>query len=90
MNKDYLYFHKKICSSNVSPSGVLVYKTLLMYANKETWSCFPSINTLANDSKLSRRTVIRQLKMLEKEKLIIKIPRKRENNGNTSNIYFFN
>ena len=90
MNRDYLYFHKRICSANVSPSGVLVYKTLLSYANRKTWSCFPSINTIVNDSKLSRRTVIRQLKVLEEEKLIIKIPRKRENNGNTSNIYFFN
>ena len=30
------------------------------------------------------------LKILVEEELIIKIPRKRENNGNTSNMYFFN
>lgn len=85
-----MYFHKKINSANVSPSAVLVYKILLEYANRNTWSCFPSINTLAKDSKLSKRTVIRQLKVLETKGLILKIPRKRENNGNTSNMYFFN
>lgn len=85
-----MYFHQKICREDISSSAVLVYKTLLEYANRSTWSCFPSIGTLAKDTKLSKRTVIRQLKVLEEKGLILKIPRKRENNGNTSNMYFFN
>ena len=32
----------------------------------------------------------RKIKILVEEELIIKIPRKRENHGNTSNMYFFN
>lgn len=77
-------------SADISPTARTVYRALLRYANRETWSCYPSINTLVNDTGLSKRTVIRQLGILEKEKLIIKIHRTRENNGNTSNMYFFN
>lgn len=90
MNKDYLYFINRIQSADVSPSAVLVYRAMLDYANRTTWSCFPSINTIARKTKLNRRTVIRQINLLEKEGLILKIPRQRENHGNTSNIYFFN
>jgi len=90
LNKDYLYFMNRIQGADVSPSAVLVYRTLLDYANRTTWSCFPSINTIAKKTKLNRRTVIRQINLLEREGLILKIPRQRENNGNTSNMYFFN
>lgn len=85
-----MYFYTKVSSADVSPTARTVYRALLRYANRETWSCYPSINTLVNDTGLSKRTVIRQLGILEKENLIIKIHRTRENNGNTSNMYFFN
>lgn len=85
-----MYFYKKVSSANISPTARTVYRALLQYANKTTWSCYPSIRTLANDTGLSKRTVIRQLGVLEKMELIIKIHRTRENNGNTSNMYFFN
>lgn len=90
MNKDYLYFYKKICASNLPSSAVSVYKALLQYANRTTWSCFPSVQTIARDTKLSTRTVRRQLVILVKEEYILRIPRKRENSGYTSNMYFFN
>ena len=89
MNKDYLYFMNRIQEADVSPSAVLVYRTLLDYANRSTWSCFPSINTIAKKTKLNRRTVIRQINILEREGLILKIPRQRKNKGITSNMYFF-
>ena len=85
-----MYFYSKVSCANVSPTARTVYRALLRYANRETWSCFPSIATLASDTGLSKRTIIRQLNILEKEQLIIKIHRTRENNGNTSNMYFFN
>lgn len=90
LNKDYMYFYTKVSSANVTPSGRMVYRALLRYANRETWSCFPSVKTIVNDTGLSERTVRKQIKILVEEELIIKIPRKRENHGNTSNMYFFN
>lgn len=85
-----MYFYKKICSSELPSNAVNVYKAMLQYANRETWSCFPSIKTLVRDTKLSKRTIQRQMNILEKEGYIIRIFRKRKDNGNTSNMYFFN
>lgn len=90
MNKDYLHFYQKICASNLPANAVTVYKALLQYANRTTWSCFPSVRTLAKDTKLSERTIRRQLSVLEANDYILRIPRRRENNGHTSNMYFFN
>lgn len=90
LNKDYMYFYTKVSSANVTPAGRMVYRALLRYANRKTWSCFPSVKIIVNDTGLSERTVRKQIKILVEEELIIKIPRKRENNGNTSNMYFFN
>lgn len=81
LNKDYMYFYTKVSSANVTPSGRMVYRALLRYANRKT---------IVNDTGLSERTVRKQIKILVEEELIIKVPRKRENNGNTSNMYFFN
>lgn len=85
-----MYFYTKVSSANVTPSGRMVYRALLRYANRKTWSCFPSVKTIVNDTGLSERTVRKQIKILVEEELIIKIPRKRENHGNTSDMYFFN
>ncbi|MEG0660201.1 MAG: helix-turn-helix domain-containing protein [Anaerorhabdus sp.] len=63
---------------------------MLQYANRTTWCCFPSVNTIAHDTKLSTRTVRRQLIILENAGYILRIPRQRENNGHTSNMYFLN
>lgn len=90
MNKDYMYFYKKVSGYDISPTARTVYRALLQYADRKTWSCFPSINTIAKDTGLSTRTIIRNLKILEKEDLIIKIHRTRQNKGDTSNMYFFN
>lgn len=90
MNKDYMYFYTKVSSANISPTVRSVYRALLQYANRKTWSCFPSVNILARDTGLSPRTIRRSLQVLEKEELILRIHRTRENNGNTSNMYFFN
>lgn len=90
MNKDYLYFYKKISCADVPPSARTVYRALLHYANRKTWSCFPSVKTLANDTGLSERTIRTHINTLVKEELILKISRKRKDNGNSSNLYFFN
>ena len=76
-----MYFYTKVSSANVTPAGRMVYRALLRYANRKTWSCFPSVKTIVNDTGLSERTVRKQIKTLVEEELIIKIPRKRENHG---------
>lgn len=85
-----MYFYNKVSSADVPATARTVYRALLRYANRKTWSCYPSINTLAKDTGLSKATIIRQLKNLEKNNLIIKIHRTRKDNGKTSNMYFFN
>ncbi|MEG0177045.1 MAG: helix-turn-helix domain-containing protein [Anaerorhabdus sp.] len=90
MKNGYMFFYNKIVSSSLSANAVAVYKSLLNYANRTTWSCFPSVNRIASDTKLSDRTVRRQLNLLAKEGYIIKIKRNRENKGCTSNMYFLN
>lgn len=84
-----MYFYNKVSSANVSSSSRTVYRALLHYANRETWSCFPSIKTIAKDTGMSRSTIMRCLNELEKENLILRINRLRNNKGKTSNIYFF-
>lgn len=84
-----MYFYNKVSGANVSSSSRTVYRALLHYANRETWSCFPSIKTIANDTGMSRSTIMRCLKELEQENLILRINRSRNDKGKTSNIYFF-
>lgn len=85
-----MYFYNKVSSANVSSSSRTVYRALLHYANRETWSCFPSIKTIAKDTGMSRSTIMRCLKELEQEELILRVSRFRKDNGKTSNMYFFN
>lgn len=85
-----MYFYNKVSGANVSSSSRTVYRALLHYANSETWSCFPSIRTVSQDTGMSRSTVMRCLKELEHEQLILRINRLRNDKGKTSNMYFFN
>lgn len=85
-----MYFYNKVSGANVSSSSRTVYRALLHYANRETWSCFPSIRTVSQDTGMSRSTVMRCLKELEHEQLILRINRLRNDKGKTSNMYFFN
>ena len=55
-----MYFYTKVSSANVTPAGRMVYRALLRYANRKTWSCFPSVKTIVNDTGLSERTVRRR------------------------------
>ncbi|MCM1062489.1 MAG: helix-turn-helix domain-containing protein [Eubacterium sp.] len=56
-------------------------------ANKDG-SCYPAINTIAQDLKISKSTVKRALTDLEKEGYISHERRYRQSGGNSSNIYF--
>lgn len=48
----------------LSPNDALVYVALRSYMNNETLECYPSIDTICEDSKLSRVTVSNSLKKL--------------------------
>ena len=49
--------------------------------------CWPGINTIASDVKLSRSTVERALHDLEQQGYLEKTPRHRANGSSTSNLY---
>ena len=55
LNKDYMYFYTKVSSANVTPAGRMVYRALLRYANRKTWSCFPSVKTIVRRKHCWRR-----------------------------------
>lgn len=76
-----------IYQEDLSARAKLVYMYLKDRANKEG-QCWPVIRTIGKDIGLSRSTVKRALKELEQRSFLVKRSRKRENNGNTSNLYF--
>lgn len=67
--------------------AVAVYIYLKSRADKEG-KCFPSVQTIAFDLKLSKSTVKRALGDLEKSGFIYKERRYRQTGGNSSNLYF--
>ena len=57
-------------SQTLGNSAMVVYSWLCYYANAKKQNCFPSFATLAEHTNLSRRTVIRLIKSLERAKVI--------------------
>lgn len=64
---------------------VYIYLYDRMDSEKKAW---PGINTIAKDLSLSRSTVKRAIKDLEKADLIRKEPHFRDNGSATSNRYY--
>lgn len=64
----------------------LVYMYLKDRANREG-RCWPAIQTIGRDLGLSRSTVKRAIRELEQSGLLTRQGRKRENHGDTSNLY---
>lgn len=75
-----------IYQEDLAPRSKLVYMYLKDRANKEG-QCWPAIQTIGKDLGLSRSTVKRALKDLERAALLTRQGRKRENEGDTSNLY---
>ena len=75
-----------IYQEELSPRSKLVYMYLKDRANKDG-QCWPAIQTIGRDLGLSRSTVKRALKELEQAAFLTKQGRKRENEGDTSNLY---
>lgn len=77
----------KIYAAELPNRAKLVYLYLYDHMDKErkTW---PGLNRIAKDTALSRSTVKRAIKDLERANLIRKEPHYRENGSATSNRYY--
>ena len=78
--------NREIYSTNLPHRAVAVYMYLRDRANKDG-SCYPAINTIAQDLKISKSTVKRALSDLEKDGYISHERRYRKTGGNSSNLY---
>jgi len=54
----------------LKPGGIAVYNVLASFSNSKTQSCFPSQETIAKLINVSRKTVIKNIKLLKKLNLI--------------------
>lgn len=54
----------------LKPPGIAVYNVLASFSNSKTQSCFPSQETIAELINVSRKTVIKYIKILKTLKLI--------------------
>lgn len=63
----------------LTPKDLLVYAILKSYMNSKTKSCYPSIDTIVKDSKISKPTVLKSIHKLEELKYI-KIDKSKRNN----------
>jgi hypothetical protein len=57
-----------------SPTTRHILLTISIYINKNTKSCFPSIETISKATRLSKRSVCTHLKIAEDQGWINKIP----------------
>ena len=79
--------NREIYSTNLPHRAIAVYMYLRDRANKDGF-CYPAINTIAQDLKISKSTVKRALSEIEKEGYIRHERRYRKTGGNSSNIYY--
>lgn len=70
------------------PHRAIVVYLYLYYRSNADGTCFPAIDTIAHDLKISRSTVKRAIDDLSEVNLIKKEERNRENGGKTSNRYY--
>lgn len=74
--------------ASAKPSTIVVFLALLRRANrKRGMSCFPSLNTIAKDANVSRKTVTVAVKELADLGLVSVQQRRTESGDATSNLY---
>ncbi len=79
--------NREIYSVNLPHRAIVVYMYLCDRADKDG-SCYPAINTIAQDLKMSKSTVKRAVSDLEKYGCVRHERRYRRSGGNSSNLYF--
>jgi len=80
-------YFSTLYSSELPHRARSVYMYLHDRADKDS-KCYPAINTIAKELKLSRSTVKRAISDLEKSGHLRKEQRWRENGGKSSNLYY--
>jgi biotin operon repressor len=66
-------------SGNLSPKDLLVYVTIKGHMNAKTKECYPSLDTIAKESGISKPTVRKAIEALKEEGYIIVSSRGRSN-----------
>lgn len=79
-------YFDSVYAADLPHRAVTVYMYLKSRSNAEG-VCWPGIRTIARDLRLSRATVQRALRDLERGGWITKEPRWRENGSSSSNFY---
>lgn len=72
--KNYFPLPNEIFCLNLSYGEIAVYAYLLYCADRKTFRCHPSYNTIGKALKMSRNTVRKYVKMLEDKQLICTEP----------------
>lgn len=81
-NGDWYWIHKAILRNygkKLRASGITVYNALASFANSKTQTCFPTQKAIAEVIGLSRRMVMRKIKLL-RELGLIKAERRKGSN----------
>lgn len=86
-----LKFGVLIKEKKLNTTCFLVYTRLLMRRNSETWYCFPSHNSLANELGVTKPTIIDAISRLEENGMLIVIRKKKLGKGDKKDVnkYFF-
>lgn len=84
--KNWFYSYNAIFDMDLSIQAKMLYIYLCRRADSESQS-FPSKATIMNHCSMGRTSAGNALRELEKEKLLVREYRYRENNSQTSNIY---
>lgn len=71
----------------LKPAAKIVLYWLADHHNGETGACFPSLATLSKKCEMDKATVVRHLNKLEKDGVIVRHERRRENGSRTSTGY---
>jgi replication initiation and membrane attachment protein DnaB len=87
-HKNFFIVSNKIFDFDLPANAIAVYCCLLMFADRENLSCFPSHRMICKKCNLSKNTVIKCLRKLEVIGLVQVKSRKRWNNSNSSNMYY--
>jgi predicted transcriptional regulator len=87
-HKNFFIVSNKIFDFDLPANAIAVYCCLLMFADRENLSCFPSHRMICKKCNLSKNTVIKCLRKLEEIGLVQVKSRKRWNDSNYSNMYY--
>jgi hypothetical protein len=75
-----------VYGAQLGPYGIAVYCCLARFANREQ-ECWPSFETIAKRTGMSRRQVVREIALLEQLEIIAMTPRLDDRGRHRSNLY---